>query len=282
MALAAADADGCDEAFIAIALDPSGGIVSHRRRDGSWTGRSLPPDGGEGLSRWARRWRRAVKVGSVVGQLGELLDLVGLDCQELESPLVHLAVTGLARGLPVAQAVGVRTEGRERVVHHLLGGMPPDYGEPRTFFGNAGEICLVREPPLPARVLPFAAVESDAVEAFALPALSLGGNRTTRSWVQRAVTALAGAPATEVLHFTGHGTVRALPSGDMAAAILLADSELLTPGDLAVVEASIRVLVCAACDLAVASMQGAQDLAHAALRAGFVLRSRLPGPSTTP
>lgn len=125
---------------------------------------------------------------------------------------MHLAATGLACELPVSQAVTVRTEGRVRVVRHLLGGMPSDHSEPRPFFHTSGEICLVREPPLPGRTLPFAGVESDAVEALLSPVASLGGNRATRSWVQRVVTALAGVPTTEMLHFTGHGTLRALPA----------------------------------------------------------------------
>jgi CHAT domain-containing protein len=192
--------------------------------------------------------------------------MVGLDCAVLQSDTVHVVAGGLARGLPVAQAIAVATGNEVRGVSHLLGGLPPTSRERSD--RDRGDVCLVREPPLPGRWLPYAPIESDTVESLVDPVATLGGRRATRAWVQRAVTAVAGVPVPRLLHFTGHGTVGLLPSGEAASAILLADAELLTPGDLAVVEAGIRTFVCAACDIAVASMHGGHDLAVAALRSG--------------
>jgi len=260
-----ADLDACNGELVVVTFDEVGGCILHRRPEGEWTGRSLAFDRAH-LAQWTRRWQRGLKIRSITSPLNELLAMVGLDCAVLQSDTVHLVAGGLARGLPLAQAIAVATDNEVRAVSHLLGGLPPTNGARRE--RDLSEVCLVREPPLPGRWLPYAPIESDTVESLVNPVATLGGRRATRAWVQRAVTAIAGVPVPRLLHFTGHGTVSVLPSGETASAILLADAELLTPGDLAVVEAGIRTFVCAACDIAVASMHGGHDLALAALRSG--------------
>ncbi len=262
------DLKRCDVELLCVAWSMAGVAVSHRHTDGRWTGKARRVDGEAAHETWTRRWRRAVKVGTINSVLDELLELLGIDLIDVDGPVVHIMATGLARGLPIGQALSAASRGRIEIKNHLLGGPALVHSSGVRQLDENVEVCIVHEPPVPGRPLRFAQIETAFVRSVTSPVAMLDDSRTTRSWVQRAVAAHAGVPSPSILHFAGHGTVSAMPDGSTAAAIVLADGEPFAPADFAMVDAGVRVLVCAACDVAGAASRGGQNLADGALRAG--------------
>lgn len=236
----------CDhDESVAICLLPGG------RWDGSL--RAQPP---AMLDAWWRHWRDA-SGRHVEPALRELAEAFDIDASWLDADL-HVVSSGQARALPWAQtavAMGAPTI----PITHLLGGIGPHTVTPPKR-DELRDACVVYPPPSGGFELPAGIIEARVVSALARPGTVLSGERAARAWLQRAMTAMRNVPTPDLLHFVGHGTFGELPDGRFAASVVLADEELFTPDDLRAVDAAARVVVCSACDVAVAAPGGGPAL----------------------